>query len=97
MKTQQVLKRFLSTTTFVRDIIKNPVCLDCSHYIEYKQSNPYDELYGSYKLGRCGLFGRQNVVTGQIHLADALECRENESKCGEKGKHFDLKWKKKQT
>jgi hypothetical protein len=43
------------------------------------------------------LFGRQNKVTGQIHFADALDCREDESKCGEKGKLFHLKWNKKQT
>ena len=92
------IRRFLSTTLLVRDIVKNPVCLDCSHYIESKHSRyPHDELYVSYKLGRCGLFGRQNKVTGQIHFADALDCREDESKCGEKGKLFHLKWNKKQT
>ena len=45
--------RFLSST-FVRDIVKNPICLDCTHYMEYKHSNPYDELYEKYKLGKCG-------------------------------------------
>jgi hypothetical protein len=98
MTTSIIRKRFLSST-LLRDIVKNPICLDCSHYNEYKHPNPYDELYGgeSYKLGKCGLYGRQNVVTGQIQFEYAVVCREDDSKCGEKGKQFNLKWKKKQT
>jgi hypothetical protein len=100
MTTSIIRKRFLSFT-LVRDLVKNPICLDCSHYKEYKHSNLYDELYGdggeSYKLGKCGLYGRQNLVTGQIEFDYAVVCRIDDSKCGEKGKQFNLKWKKKQT
>lgn len=94
--TNLIRKSFLSSS-LVKDIVKYPICLDCVHYKEYKQSNPYDEMYETRNLGKCSLYGKQNVVTGQIHLIDALICRADESKCGEKGKYFKYKWNKKQT
>jgi hypothetical protein len=75
----------------VKDIIKQPACLGCTNYIQYKYSNPYDELLYS---GLCKKFGRQNLVTGRIQYDEAHECRNNSQKCGEKGNHFNYNWNK---
>jgi len=68
--------------------IKRPICVECVHYIEYKHSNPYDELYDGYKLGKCSKFGEQNLVTGRIEYENAYDCRKVFLKCGEKGYHY---------
>jgi len=69
---------------------KNP-CIQCANYIQYKYANPYDEMYGpAMILGKCALFGKENLVTGQTEYDDALICRKNESKCGKDGKFFEL-------
>lgn len=72
---------------------KNP-CIQCAHYIQYTYANPYDEIYDIYgsgeRLGKCSLFGKENLVTGQTEYDDALICRINDSKCGTHGKFFEL-------
>ena len=66
-------------------------CIQCAHYIQYKYANPYDEIYGpEIILGKCSLFGKENLVTGQTEYDDALICRINDSKCGTHGKFFEL-------
>jgi len=66
-------------------------CIQCAHYIQYKYANPYDEIYGPEMiLGKCSLFGKENLVTGQTEHDDALICRKNDSKCGKDGKFFKL-------
>lgn len=68
---------------------KNP-CVNCTNYIKYKYTNPYDEHYETEPiLGNCRLFGKENLVTGQLEYEQALICRLNETKCGEKGKYFN--------
>jgi hypothetical protein len=68
---------------------KNP-CINCTNYIKYKYRNPYDEHYETEPiLGNCRLFGKENLVTGQLEYEQALICRLNETKCGEKGKYFN--------
>ena len=64
-------------------------CVNCINYIKYRYTYPRDETYESVpKLGSCSIFGKQNLVTGEIEYEDALSCRVNNSKCGEKGRHF---------
>ena len=68
---------------------KNP-CINCVNYIKYKYRNPYDEIYDTKSiLGNCRLFGKENLVTGQIEYDNALLCRIDETKCGKKGKYFN--------
>jgi len=68
---------------------KNP-CVKCVNYIQYKYSNPYDEIYETkYIIGRCSIFGEENLVTGQIEYENALISRIDESKCGKKGRYFN--------
>jgi hypothetical protein len=35
------------------------------------------------------LFGKQDMVTGQVNHEYAIESRNNENKCGEKGQYFN--------
>ena len=68
---------------------KNP-CINCINYIKYKYRNPYDEIYDTNPiLGTCRLFGKENLVTGQLEYDKALLCRLDETQCGEKGKYFN--------
>ncbi len=68
---------------------KNP-CINCLNYIKYKYRNPYDEIYDTNPiLGNCRLFGKENLVTGEIKYDKALLCRLDDSKCGEKAKYFN--------
>ena len=62
------------------------ICINCVHYMKYKYTYPYDELYSyNSKSGNCALFGKLHLVTGEIEYDTALECRLNELKCGKKG------------
>ena len=73
-------------------IIKTPKpCINCMNYIEYKYTNPHDEIYDSEtKLGTCSIFGKENLVTGKIEYDDAFVCRINESKCGKEGRYYNI-------
>ena len=69
---------------------KNP-CINCVNYIKYKYTDYYDEIYNTEnKLGKCSIFGKQNLVTGQTEYEDALVCRINETKCGKEGQCFTI-------
>ena len=47
-------------------------------------------LGNSYELCKAfGLFGKENLVTGQIEYDYALLCRLDERQCGKKGKYFN--------
>lgn len=81
----------MSLRFFTTIIIKKPInlCVNCVYYMNYRYTNPYDEYDEIYsnksKSGNCALFGKQNLVTGEIDYDTALECRLNELKCGKKG------------
>ena len=87
----------MSLRFFSSFIIKTKApCINCKNYIKYKHTNLYDEIYdgvydGVTKLGTCSLFGKQNLVTGQIEYDSALMCRQYETKCGKDGQHYDEK------
>lgn len=80
----------MSLRLFSSFIIKtNNPCLTCVNYVAHKYGNPYDEIYAyKTKMGKCALFGKQNLVTGEVVNEDAMSCRTNESKCGKDGKHY---------
>jgi len=65
---------------------KNP-CLTCVNYVAQKYDNPYDKIYAyKTKIGKCSLFGKQHLVTGEVEHSDAISCRTDESKCGVEGR-----------
>lgn len=52
-------------------------------------TNPLEEMYDSKtKMGQCSLFGKQNIVTGELEYDTALTCRSNDLKCGKDGKYY---------
>lgn len=67
---------------------KNP-CINCVNFMNHKYTDPYDEIYYSeIQLGKCSIFGKQNLVTGEIDYDFAAVCRINESKCGNEGRYY---------
>ena len=82
------MKRLLSTFIHPFYTPKTSICINCVNYIEYKHDNPYDELYGKYKYGKCARFGSQNLVTGTMEYEFADLCRKYDTKCGATGLHF---------
>ena len=77
-------------STFIQRA-KNP-CINCTNYIKFRSNDPYDKIYNRpFQLGKCSLFGMENVVTGQIIYDEAFVCRTDKSKCGYDGKYFVAK------
>lgn len=73
--------------------IKNsdlPVCVNCIHFIENKMNYPYDAVL-SNDLGKCKIFGKKDIVTGEIKYEYAELCRLNKEKCHLTGKYYESK------
>ena len=66
-----------SPTNFI-DRSNVPSCVNCRFFI------PATDLY----YAKCAKFGTLNLVTGEYDYEPSLICRNNASKCGEKGVHF---------
>ncbi len=77
------------SSSFITNL-KKPICVACSHFIEYTNNYPYDEL-PSDKLGKCSKFGTIHLVTGEVEYNFALSCRKDKNKCGEEGLYFTKK------
>ena len=83
----------MSLRLFSSFIIKTKTpCVNCIHYLKYKYTYPCDELYDrNQKLGQCSIFGKQNLVSGEIEYENALVCRSNLSLCGKEGVYYNTK------
>jgi hypothetical protein len=84
--------RLLYTSAILSPIknqfIKNaelPVCKDCVHF------KPYDINELNYNLGKCGKFGRKDILSGEITYVFAESCRIDDDQCGKNGTHFKSK------
>ena len=70
---------------FSDSFIKNieiPSCRNCIYYkLDY--SDP------RYTYNKCSLFGKMDIITGEIKYDLARDCRTNEMKCGLQGVHFE--------
>ena len=67
-------------------IIQNvniPACRNCIHYIPPIYSE-FDSTFG-----KCGNYGNKNIITNEITYDFANSCRNDENKCGIKGKDFE--------
>lgn len=80
--------------------INTPICINCVHFINhsdrldntvvptpvYLRMNDSDSFDNA--LGKCSLFGKKDLVTGDITYEWAAVCRTLDRKCGESGKYF---------
>ena len=84
------MNKLLSPRVFSSFIKYNnlPSCINCVHFIKNVSNYPYDPPSNNKDLGKCKLFGSQNLVTGEIVHTYASICRIDGNKCGEKGKYF---------
>ena len=70
--------------------IKNlhlPSCKTCLHFKPYITNYKFLD----FSLGKCGKFGIKNIVTDEIQYYYAELCRNDENKCGLKGKFYQKK------
>jgi len=69
----------------IQKFIKNseyPICKNC---IYYKQ----DELFpNDYLLGKCLLFGEQNIISGKVTNYYVNNVRHNKDQCDIKGNYY---------
>ena len=75
---------------FIRNI-GLPICVNCIHFIEYKNNYPYDPFPNDNLDGRCKKFGEIDSITGVIEYDFARHCRNNEKKCGKTGTEYKEK------
>jgi len=66
-----------------------PACINCIHYIKYHQEDPYESLPDDSNYGKCKLFGKKDLVSGEIEYEYAKYCREDDKLCGKDGKKYE--------
>lgn len=83
-----IQKRFLLTKT-----VNLKLCINCVNFIEDKTNYPYEQLPNDSLYGKCKLFGKQDLVTGEIAHTYASTCRQDNKRCDVSGKYFEQKLK----
>ena len=79
------LLHFLICSLLSGPVIKDihlPVCKDCKFFIPFENKE-------QYTLGRCMLFGKKNIVSGEITHEFADVCRISSNKCGYNGTFYE--------
>lgn len=62
------------------------LCKNCKHFLPTMYGDRYD--IGNH-LGRCNLFGKMNVINGEIEHEYAAIVRKFEDMCGINATHFE--------
>jgi hypothetical protein len=70
--------------------IQYPFCVKCKHFMPEKYYYP-DDPPPDDRLGKCGLFGEVDIVTGSIEYDFAKHARNDFKRCGIKGSLFENK------
>ena len=83
MKLLYLLLCFVNSEKFIKNINNNS-CRNCIHY----KPNLLDIDFTS-KLSNCQKFGDKDIIKNKITYDYADLCRNDESKCGQKGKYFE--------
>ena len=65
--------------------INTPSCKNCIYFRPSLMRLDEDSLY---TFGKCQKFGRKDIVSDKINYSFADVCRNDEFKCGFKGKYF---------
>jgi len=67
--------------TFIKNS-EYPICKNCIYYKK-------DDLFpNDYLLGKCLLFGKQDIISGQINNFYANDVRNNKNLCDIKGIYY---------
>jgi hypothetical protein len=74
-----------------KQTIKNIHVPSCKNCIYFQPSNSNTNFASD--LNKCMKFGEKNIISDEIKYEYADLCRKDENKCGELGKHFELKKK----
>lgn len=75
---------------FLNKDIKNilpKLCINCKYFIGDEVRWP-DQNPDHINLGRCKLFGKYDLITGDTKYDFAYSVRNDNDKCGETGKLF---------
>ncbi|MFY8110073.1 MAG: hypothetical protein ACOVO9_13825 [Bacteroidia bacterium] len=65
------------------------LCVNCKHFV--KDLTPEWKLNHRPNYSNCGLYGKINLINGDCEYETAYEVRNDENKCGIKGKLFEQK------
>lgn len=69
----------IKSLNFIKNINK-PVCKDCIHFVK--------PSHNDIELGKYKLFGKKNIISGEILYDYASLCRDNETECGINAKYY---------
>lgn len=77
----KLLFLYILPSPTIKDI-ELPVCRFCKYFVPFENTE-------QYTLGRCRLFGKKNIITGEITYEFADICRLTKSKCGYNGSLYE--------
>lgn len=77
----KLLILYMIPSTTIKDI-ELPVCKNCKYFIPYENKE-------QYSLGKCYLFAKKNIISGEILHEYADICRISHSKCGYNGSLYE--------
>jgi hypothetical protein len=80
------MKRFLNI--YITKTTLPKLCIDCKYFVGEESRWPYDDAPQA-KYGKCKLFGKINLVSGEINYEYASLAREDDKMCGKNGKLFE--------
>jgi len=91
--------KFNSITSGLFKYSNLPLCINCKHFIEHKptytfndMSNySFNDISNNSMYGKCDVFGKINLVTGEKKYYTASLCREYNNLCGEKAINYSPK------
>jgi hypothetical protein len=63
--------------------LDKPSCVTCKFY------KPEEYTRFESISSKCSLYGNKNIHTGEIEYSYAIECRKNETLCGQEGKLYE--------
>lgn len=68
------------------------ICKDCVHFQKNDRFWRFNK--NATVFGHCKKFGKTDLVSGDVELTFASLCRDDDSKCGLEGIHYESKIRK---
>lgn len=65
-----------------------PTCNNCIYYRDLSPESKVADPEKARLGGKCKLFGKVNIITGEILLDNAKQCRDMQDRCGFMGKYY---------